>query len=53
MLHEQVLEYLGKISLEESGYYRQVLDITWMMMAEMEQILFLVNIDRRGVLQEG
>ena len=53
MLHEQVLEYLGKISLEESGYYRQVLDITWKMMAEMEQILFLVNIDRRGVLQEG
>ena len=50
MLHEQVLEYLGKISLEESGYYRQVLDITWKMMAEMEQILFLVNIDRRGVL---
>lgn len=53
MLHEQVLEYLGKLSLKESGYYRQVLDITWKMMAEMEQILFMVNIDRRGVLQEG
>ena len=53
MLHEQVLEYLGKISLKESEYYRQVLDITWKMMAEMEQILFMVNIDRRGVLQEG
>ena len=53
MLHEQVLEYLGKISLKESEYYRQVLDITWKMMAEMEHILFMVNIDRRGVLQEG
>ncbi len=53
MLHEQVLEYLGKLTLAESGYYRKVLDITWKMMAEMEQIIFLVNIDRRGVLQEG
>ena len=53
MLHEQVLEYLGKLTLAESGYYRKVLDITWNMMAEMEQIIFLVNIDRRGVLQEG
>lgn len=35
MLHEQVLEYLGKLSLKESDYYRQVLDITWKMMAEM------------------
>ena len=53
MLHEQVLEYLGKLTLAESGYYRKVLNITWKMMAEMEQIIFLVNIDRRGVLQEG
>lgn len=52
MLHEQILEYLKKFSMDESEYYQQILDTTWKMMAEMEQILFLVNIDRRGTLQE-
>lgn len=46
LMHEQVREYLKK---EEGDYYRKLLDTSWRMVSEMEQILFLVNSRRRGV----
>ena len=49
LIHNQVLDYLKKNDTEENKYYKKLLSISWRMVSEMEQILFLVNIKRRGV----
>ncbi len=49
LVHDQVLQYLKKDNTEENQYYRNLLSISWRMVSEMEQILFLVNTRRRGV----
>lgn len=49
LVHDQVIQYLKKKDTEENRYYRQLLSISWLMVSEMEQILFLVNTRRRGV----
>ena len=49
LVHDQVIQYLKKDNTEENKYYRSLLSICWLMVAEMEQILFLVNTKRRGV----
>lgn len=42
MVHDQLQEYLNKQKLEDS-YYHEVLSISWRMVSEMEQMLFLLK----------
>lgn len=51
MVHEQMWEHVQK---KEGKLYqdcRNMLDLSWRMIAEMEQILFLVNTEKRGQLE--
>lgn len=49
LVHDQVIQYLKKNNTEENKYFRSLLSISWLMVSEMEQMLFLVNTKRRGV----
>lgn len=49
LVHDQILQYLKKSNTEENQYYKKLLSVSWLMVSEMEQILFLVNTKRRGI----
>ena len=49
MVYDQIEEYLPKVAEDERGMYRKILGISWRMVSEMEQMLFLVSQKRRGV----
>lgn len=46
LIHDQILEYLKKAGDEESEFIRELLWISWYMVSEAEQMLYLIN-DRR------
>lgn len=48
LIHDQILQYINKQDTEENEYYRKLLTVSWRMVSEMEQILFLVNRKRLG-----
>ena len=48
LVHDQVLQYLKKNNTEENQYYKELLSVSWRMVSEMEQMLFLINTKRRG-----
>lgn len=52
MIHGQMQEYIDKNKPANSPIYQKFLGISWRMVAEMEQILFLVNIKKRGAAAE-
>lgn len=56
MVHSQLKQYLKKLSAEElkvsSREYEELLNISWRMVAEVEQMLFLVSQKQHG-LREG
>lgn len=49
MTHEQLLDYLEKNKPENADIYQELLKISRRMVSEMEQLLFLINIRRRGL----
>lgn len=48
LIHDQILQYINKQDTGEKEYYRKLLTVSWRMVSEMEQILFLVNRKRLG-----
>lgn len=43
MVHDQILEYLTTTSDQDSAFIRELLWISWYMVSEAEQMLFLIN----------
>lgn len=52
LIHGQIQEYIEKSKPSESRMYQKFLRISWRMVAEMEQLLFLVNIKKKGTEAE-
>ena len=50
MLHGQILEYLTKTGSENADFIRELLEISWFMVSEAEQMLFLINNRRTNEL---
>ena len=48
LIHDQILQYINKQDTGENGYYRELLTVSWRMVSEMEQLLFLANRKRLG-----
>lgn len=43
LIHDQIVQYIKKTDMKENEYYRELLTLSWRMVSETEQILFLVN----------
>lgn len=48
LIHDQILQYINKTDTEENEYYKKLLTLSWRMISEMEQIVFLVNSKKMG-----
>lgn len=48
LIHNQILQYIKNTDLKENEYYKELLTLSWRMVSETEQILFLVNSKRMG-----
>ena len=43
LIHDQIIQYLKKAGNEDSGFIKKLLWISWHMISEAEQMLFLIN----------
>lgn len=50
MIHGQTKEYINKGSMEDGNLSGRLLEISWRMVSEMEQLLFLINTKKRGIV---
>ena len=48
LIHDQIVQYVKNTGLKENEYYKELLTLSWRMVSETEQILFLVNSKRMG-----
>ena len=43
LIHDQIIQYLKKAGSEDSAFIKKLLWISWHMISEAEQMLFLIN----------
>ena len=46
LFHNQILQYIKKLGNEEAAFIRNLLQISWRMISETEQMIFLIQEQR-------
>ncbi len=53
LVHDQIQEYLKKAGHEKEGFIREMLWISWYMVSEAEQMLYLINSRKISTMDNG
>ena len=53
LVHDQIQEYLKKAGHEKEGFIREMLWISWYMVSEAEQMLYLINSRKISAMDNG
>lgn len=52
LFHNQILQYIEKLGNEEAAFIRNLLQISWRMISETEQMIFLIHTGRTKALDK-